>query len=76
MIPLRDEFLSDEDLDLRSMTETELYAYWDIWLRQAQATNDLDRHTYSHGVFSVAPEAPGDGRTAPGITTPTSDPHR
>ena len=39
------------------MTEAELYAYWDIWLRQAQATNDLDRHTYSHGVFSSAPEA-------------------
>ena len=57
MITLRDEFLSEEDLDLRTMTEAELYAYWDIWLRQAQATNDLDRHTYSHGVFSSAPEA-------------------
>ena len=60
MITLRDEFLSEEDLDLRSMTEAELYAYWDMWLRQAQATNDLDRHTYSHGVFRSASEAAGD----------------
>jgi hypothetical protein len=42
------------------MTEAELYAYWDMWLRQAQASNDLDRHTYSHGVFTSAPEAAGD----------------
>ena len=66
MIPLRDEFLSEEDLDLRTMTEAELYAYWDMWLRQAQATNDLDRHTYSHGVFSrlLTPEADS-GEAAP-----------
>jgi len=63
MITLRDEFLSEEDLDLRTMTEAELYAYWDMWLRQAQATNDLDRHAYSHGVFTSAPEAAG-GATA------------
>jgi hypothetical protein len=60
VITLRDEFLSEEDLDLRTMTEAELYAYWDMWLRQAQASNELDRHTYSHGVFSCAPEAGGD----------------
>jgi len=70
MIPLRDEFLSEEDLDLRTMTEAELYAYWDMWLRQAQATNDLDRHTYSHGVFSCAPEAAGDVAPEFGGTTP------
>lgn len=58
MTPQRDEFLSDEDLDLRTMTEEELYAYWELWLRQAQATNDVDRDTYSHGVFVAAPEAP------------------
>ena len=48
---LRDEFLSEEDLDLRSLTESELLAYWDLWLQQAQATNDDDRDAYSHGVF-------------------------
>jgi hypothetical protein len=57
VIPSRDEFLSEEDLDLRAMTEEELFAYWDLWLRQAQATNDLDRHAYSHGVFTSAPAA-------------------
>jgi len=70
VIPLRDEFLSEEDLDLRTMTEAELYAYWDMWLRQAQATNDLDRHTYSHGVFSCAPEAAGDVTPELGAATP------
>ena len=72
MITLRDEFLSEEDLDLRTMTEAELYAYWDMWLRQAQATNDLDRHTYSHGVFSCAPETAGDA--TPELRATTSVP--
>jgi hypothetical protein len=57
MTQLRDEFLSEEDLDLRAMTDEELYAYWDLWLQQAQATNDQDRLTYSHGVFVSAPES-------------------
>jgi hypothetical protein len=54
MIALRDEFLSDEDLDLRNLTQEELYAYWDQWLLQAQLTNDADRDTYTHGVFTSA----------------------
>ena len=53
---IRDEFLSEEDLDLRTLPEEELYAYWEHWLRQAQATNDLDRDTYSHGVFITPDE--------------------
>lgn len=68
MIQLRDEFLSEEDLDLRSMTEAELLAYWDLWLRQAQATNDQDRHTYSHGVFTSTPAA-GDATPELGATS-------
>ena len=52
---MRDEFLSEEDLDLRHMTDEELFAYWEMWLYQAQATNDLDEHTYSHGVFTHEP---------------------
>ena len=47
----RDEFLSEEDLDLKNLTWDELVAYWNQWLLQAQATNDLDRDEYSHGVF-------------------------
>lgn len=57
MATLRDEFLSEEDLDLRTMTDAELHAYWDMWLQQAQITNDQDEHTYSHGVFVSAPGA-------------------
>jgi hypothetical protein len=52
---LRDEFLSEEDLDLRNLTEAELFAYWNAWLLQAQITNDLDEHLYSHGVFTSEP---------------------
>ncbi|MBA7470573.1 hypothetical protein ES707_05860 [subsurface metagenome] len=58
MVEIRDEFLSEEDLDLRNLTEEEFFAYWDMWLLQAQATNDLDVHTYSHGVFTVEPPIP------------------
>ncbi len=54
----RDAFLSEEDLDLRNLSETELYAWWNLWLEQAQITNDLDQYTYSHGVFEVDPSAP------------------
>lgn len=54
---MRDEFLSEEDLDLRNLSEVELYAWWDEWLRLAQATNDLDEQLYSHGVFREAPGA-------------------
>ena len=49
---IRDEFLSEEDLDLRNLSEEELIEYWNLWLEQAQATNDLDAVTYSHGVFA------------------------
>ena len=55
MIELRDEFLSEEDLDLQSLTDEELDAVWTAWLYQAQATNDDDRFTYSHGVFTREP---------------------
>jgi hypothetical protein len=51
----RDEFLSEEDLDLKNMTYEELEAYWNLWLEQAQATNERDQHLYSHGVFSLEP---------------------
>ena len=54
----RDEFLSEEDLDLENLTSEELDAYWLLWLTQAQATNDLDRGEYSHGVFDREPAGP------------------
>ena len=51
----RDEFLSDEDLDLENLTTEELDTYWLLWLTQAQCTNDADRASYSHGVFDRDP---------------------
>ena len=59
MIEIRDEFLSEEDLDLRNLSREELYAYWNFWLQQAQAINDPDRDTYSHGVFVTMTEPHG-----------------
>ena len=55
MIEMEDEFLSEEDLDLRNLTWEELIAYWNLWLLQAQITNDLDEAYYSHGVFERDP---------------------
>jgi hypothetical protein len=55
MIEFRDEFLSEEDLDLQNLTDEELDAVWTAWLEQAQITNDEDRYTYSHGVFTEEP---------------------
>ena len=50
-----DNFLSEEDLDLPNLTEEELVAWWNLWLEQAQITNDLDRDEYAHGVFRHGP---------------------
>ncbi|NLI76650.1 MAG: hypothetical protein GX442_09430 [Candidatus Riflebacteria bacterium] len=52
MTDMKDEFLSEEDLDLKSLTLEELDRAWTAWLLQAQATNDRDANEYSHGVFS------------------------
>ena len=63
--PRRDEFLSEEDLDLRHLTDEELEAQWTLWLEQAQATNAEDRWTYSHGVFRTEPHAAEEPRIKP-----------
>jgi hypothetical protein len=54
---MKDAFLSEEDLDLRNLDREELIAVWNAWLLQAQATNDVDEHLYSHGVFREVPLA-------------------
>jgi hypothetical protein len=51
--PLPDRFLSEEDLDLKNLSWDELMHWWDLFLQQAQASNDLDEDEYSHGVFAV-----------------------
>jgi hypothetical protein len=53
----RDEFLSEEDLDLATLSWEELLAWWALWLEQAQASNDEDADSYSHGVFALGPDA-------------------
>jgi hypothetical protein len=58
MAEVRDEFLSEEDLDLANLSDEELVAYWNLWLVQAQITNDLDEAFYSHGVFDRDPAVP------------------
>jgi hypothetical protein len=47
----RDEFLSEEDLDLQNLSQKELEEWWNAWLEAAQATNEEDQWVYSHGVF-------------------------
>jgi hypothetical protein len=56
----RDEFLSEEDLDLEQLTPEELVTYWNLWLAQAQASNEFDRASYSHGVFERDPAVEDD----------------
>ncbi len=51
MIRIQDQFLSEEDLDLKNLSWEELNRVWTAWLKQAQSTNDLDKDAYSHGVF-------------------------
>jgi hypothetical protein len=62
MVELRDEFLSEEDLDLKNLSDEELDAWWDLWLRQAQITNQDDESAYSHGVFVLMREPRSDHR--------------
>lgn len=51
----RDEFLSEEDMDLRNLSTEELESWWNAWLEAAQATNQEDQWDYSHGVFRKSP---------------------
>ena len=51
----RDEFLSEEDLDIKNLSWKALIQYWNLWLAQAQVSNDLDQYEYSHGVFLKEP---------------------
>jgi hypothetical protein len=42
--------LSDDDVNLRDLTDVELDAAWDLWFELAQSTND-DDPPHTHGVF-------------------------
>ena len=45
--------LSEDDLNLREMSDEELALAWDLWFDLAQVTNDADP-PYTHGVFQLA----------------------
>lgn len=45
------QLLSEDDLNLRGMTEAELDAAWELWFRLMQHTNEADP-PYTHGVFA------------------------
>ena len=44
------QMLSEDDLNIKEMSDAELEAAWDLWFDLAQATNDFDP-AYTHGVF-------------------------
>jgi len=48
--------LSEDDLNLRELTDDELVRAWDLWFDLAQATNEWDP-AYSHGVLVGVEEA-------------------
>jgi hypothetical protein len=61
------QMLSEDDVNLRELSEEELDLAWDLWFDLAQTTNDWDP-PYSHGVFvnvgtspSAAPRDGADG---------------
>lgn len=62
--------LSDDDLNLRDMTDEELERAWDFWFDLAQTTNDWDP-PYEHGVFvgmeAIPASVPGPARGTPDL---------
>jgi hypothetical protein len=44
------QMLSEDDVNLRELSDEELDRAWDLWFDLAQSTNDWDP-PYSHGVF-------------------------
>jgi hypothetical protein len=52
--------LSEDDRNLKDMTDEELALAWDLWFDLAQGTNAYDA-PYSHGVFAgIPPPGPHD----------------
>lgn len=46
------QMLSEDDRNLREMTDEELTLAWDLWFDLAQTTNASDP-PYTHGVFAT-----------------------
>ena len=56
--------LSEDDLNLRELSDDELVRAWDLWFDLAQVTNDSDP-AYSHGVFVGVDEPSAAGPAVP-----------
>jgi hypothetical protein len=56
--------LSDDDLDIRDLSDEELDLAWDLWFDLAQTTND-DDPLYTHGVFQCATFEPASPLASP-----------
>lgn len=56
--------LSEDDLNLRELTDDELVRAWDLWFDLAQVTNDADP-AYTHGVFAGLVDVSAAGPAAP-----------
>ena len=56
------QMLSEDDVNLRELSDEQLDLAWDLWFDLAQTTNDWDP-PYSHGVFANLAASHGD---APG----------
>ncbi len=58
------QMLSEDDLDLATMSPEELEAAWDLWFDLAQSTNDADP-PYTHGVFVGLTWSEPEGKPVP-----------
>ena len=59
------KLLSDDDLDLREMSDEELAKAWDLWFDLAQHTNE-DDPPFTHGVFVRLRKEDLEGLSKPG----------
>lgn len=57
--------LSEDDLNLKEMSDEELALAFDLWFDLAQATNDFDP-PYTHGVFQRCVITERDSSPGPG----------
>ena len=55
MNPVSARFLSEEDLDLPSLSDAEFFQLSAQAFRVLQATNEQDLHVFRHGCFAVEP---------------------
>jgi hypothetical protein len=62
------QLMSEDDRNLREMSDEELALAWDLWFDLAQTTNDSDP-PYTHGVFAGMSAAPRNRSVRPADST-------